>query len=259
MDKIAVFSDIHGNALALEAVLRDADQRGACTLINLGDLFYGPLWPKKTYDLLRPRDMLTVSGNQDRQLREAAEKKGPVNATLAFVLEDLGTEPVDWIRDLPAQSLLEEEIFLCHGAPENDLIYLLEDVSSGLPRLREDRDILELILPLAAPVILCGHSHLARVVTLSSGQLVINPGSVGLPAYRDELPVAHCMQTFTPHASYALLEKSAAGWQVDLVKVPYPHAAAARIARQRGREDWAACLTGGRAGEGPEAKGRFPV
>ena len=62
------------------------------------------------------------------------------------------------------------------------------------------------------PLILCGHTHLPRVVALSSGQLVVNPGSVGLPAYADDAPVAHAMQTFSPHASYAILESGPSGW-----------------------------------------------
>ena len=44
-------------------------------------------------------------------------------------------------------------------------------------------------------------THIPRVVYLANGfKIVINPGSVGLPAYKDELPVVHKMESGTPHA-----------------------------------------------------------
>lgn len=49
-------------------------------------------------------------------------------------------------------------------------------------------------------IIVCGHTHIPRVVYLANGKIIINPGSVGLPAYKDELPVMHKMESGTPHA-----------------------------------------------------------
>jgi predicted phosphodiesterase len=64
--KIAVIADIHGNAVALEAVLADIAVRGVDRVINLGDVVSGPLWPRETMDLLSGRDWLTIRGNHDR-------------------------------------------------------------------------------------------------------------------------------------------------------------------------------------------------
>ncbi|RWE04771.1 MAG: metallophosphoesterase, partial [Mesorhizobium sp.] len=51
--RIAVLADIHGNVLALDAVLADLERRGGADLIvNLGDLVSGPLWPRETMERL---------------------------------------------------------------------------------------------------------------------------------------------------------------------------------------------------------------
>ena len=75
--------------------------------------------------------------------------------------------------------------------------------------------------------------------------LVINPGSVGLPAYDDSHPHPHVIENGAPHARYAVLEKTAQGWQVDLRAVPYDYLAQATAAARNGREDWAHALATG--------------
>jgi hypothetical protein len=80
----------------------------------------------------------------------------------------------------------------------------------------------------------------------SGGQLVVNPGSVGLPAYADNTPVRHKMESGSPHARYAVLTNTTTGWRVELVAVPYDWEKAADRARVNGRNDWAARLESGR-------------
>lgn len=244
---IAVFADIHANVFALREVLADARKRGADTLINLGDSLYGPLAPRATYELLCAQQCITISGNQDRMLLEATEASRADNPTLQFVLDQLAGAPMDWLRTLPQELEITKSIFLCHGAPGDDQIYLLEDISSGKPLLRDNRTIQDLSGGCRAPVILCGHTHLPRLVTLDTGQIIINPGSVGLPAYHDDLPVPHTMENYSPHACYALLEMGEQGWSTAFIRVPYDHHQAAATAEQQGRHDWAGYLSTGRA------------
>lgn len=246
MNRIAVISDIHGNALALEAVLNHARQKGITEIINLGDIFYGPLWPLETYRLLEEAGPgATIRGNQDRLITEATEKDLKENPTLAFVVEDLGSEVIQWLRLLSAKISLAQEVLLCHGTPKSDTTYLLEDVSTGRAILRSKLEIMDLVGYTLEPIIFCGHSHIPRVVRLSSRQMVVNPGSVGLPAYDDDLPVKHVMETGSPHASYAILELGSTGWDVSLHRVGYDWEAAAQRAEELGRKDWARGLATG--------------
>ncbi|CAH2405148.1 hypothetical protein MES4922_40086 [Mesorhizobium ventifaucium] len=67
--RIAVLADIHGNVLALDAVLDDLRQRGGADLVvNLGDCVSGPLWPRETMERLEALALPTVRGNHDRRV-----------------------------------------------------------------------------------------------------------------------------------------------------------------------------------------------
>lgn len=244
--KLAVLSDIHGNLWALTAVLDDAKRRGITQFINLGDVLYGPLKPFETYELLKTLNVVTIQGNEDRDIYEFEPSRDESHPTLTYMLKELGEEPLEWLKSLPNTTVLAKEIFACHGIPTSDLVYLLEDISSGLPIVKDEATILSHLNEIKQPVVLCGHSHIARVVQLSSGQLIINPGSVGLPAYDDDAPGYHAMQNYSPLASYAVIEKQGEVWQVELLKVPYDVQSAVDQAQRQGRKDWAHWIKTGR-------------
>lgn len=244
--RVALLSDIHGNALALEAVLLDLASERIDAVMNLGDIFYGPLWPRRTWELLRTLNAVSIVGNEDRKLFDASAEAIASNATVAYNIRDLGDEPIEWMRRLPATAHVDG-IYACHGTPDSDLVYLLEDVGSGDAELRDETDIRTRLLAREERVIVCGHSHTPRALRLGDGTLIVNPGSVGLPAYHDDLPVPHRMQTGTPHARWALLEATPQGWCADLRATAYDHQTAARQAESRQRHDWAGWLRSGRA------------
>jgi predicted phosphodiesterase len=246
--KIGILADIHGNILALKAVLDDAKFRAVERFVNLGDILYGPLRPRETFELLQTIDAVTIQGNQDRDIYQATATQIENSRTLAYVIDDLGSEPIDWLRSLPQTQALTDEIFACHGSPRSDTVYLLEDVTQGFPVVKAEEAIQKELDGFGFPVILCGHTHIPRAVQLSSGSLVINPGSVGVPAYDDDFPNNHAMQNYSPLASYAIIEKGETGWRVELLKVPYEHSLAAEQARRQGRDDWARWIATGRAG-----------
>jgi putative phosphoesterase len=253
--RIAVLADIHANIWALEAVLADVEKQGADAVWNLGDIMHGALEPRATYDRLRKANIaLTIRGNQDRQLYEATGEQRRFDANLDWMIRDLGPDAIDWLRALPARAVYEDQVLLCHGSPSDDVCYLLEDVSSGHPVVRDEEQIVRLLGGAAQPVIVCGHTHIPRLVRLENGQMIVNPGSVGLPAYSDEAPTPHAMETYSPDASYAILEKTAAGWDVTFRRVPYDTTEAARAATEQERDDWAYQLTTGRVWKVDEAE-----
>ncbi|MBU4190765.1 MAG: metallophosphatase family protein [Pseudodesulfovibrio sp.] len=249
---LAVLADIHGNADALAAVLLDARQRGAVRFVNLGDTFYGPLDPAETWRMLRAMPMEAVLGNQDRIL---LDPDGPMAGMPAFraAREALGGEGLAWLAALPATlvtattRVTDRSIFLCHGTPASDTAYLLEDVATGRP-VQRDRVAIETDLTLVPPgctLVLAGHSH-HQGMAVCGRITVVNPGSVGLPAYDDDAP-PHAMASGSPHARYALLSPSPSGWDVLLTAVPYDWERAARLAQANGRSDWARWLATGLA------------
>jgi putative phosphoesterase len=191
--RIALVADIHANVWALDAVLSDIKKQRVDTVFNLGDILYGPLKPRATYDRLQALgDLLTIRGNQDRQIYDATEPDRRSNPTLDYVVKDLGEEPIRWLATLPPTAIFEEEIFLCHGTPASDETYLLEDVASLRPMLRPESEILRLVRSVRHPLIVCGHTHIPRLVSLANGQMIVNPGSVGC------LPIATICPSGTP-------------------------------------------------------------
>jgi predicted phosphodiesterase len=245
--RLAILADIHANLWALEAVLEHAKSREVDAFINLGDTLYGPLKPRATYDrLLQENFIATIQGNQDRMIYEATAREVTSIPTLSFVIRDLGEDPIHWLHDLPKTMAVGEDLYLCHGTPASDMAYLLEDIMEGLPEVRSEGAIRELLQGVRQPMVLCGHTHIPRVVELSTGQVIVNPGSVGVQAYDDIDPVRYRMQTFSPHACYSILEKNSHGWNVSLERVAYDHHAASEYARQMGRDDWAQGIATGR-------------
>ncbi len=246
--KIAILSDIHSNVYALKAVISDAKYRAVDLMVNLGDILYGPIAPKATFELLMEHDFITICGNQDRQIYEASTEEINSNPTMRFILKELGSKPLEWMKSLPFDKQLNNEIYLCHGTPSSDLVYLLENVELGYACLRTDNEIIELLNGQHSKVVCCGHTHThtPRTVKIKTGQLVVNPGSVGLQAYSDEEPTEHSMENFSSHASYAIIEKSYYGWAVQHIKVPYDIHSDVSDCKKRNRMDWVHFLETGR-------------
>lgn len=228
--RFAIISDIHGNCLALEAVLADIAEQGADVTLNLGDIVSGPMEPGRTVDLLLERDFPTLRGNHDRTLFDGGA--GPIDR---FARENLKPGQLDWLADLPPTLTIGGEIFMCHGTPRSDtapwLDNWMEQRSFTLP---DEAAVTAAAEGIDYPVMLCGHTHIARAVRLRDGRLVVNPGSVGLQ-----------MNYGSPDARYALIEQRNGAWSVTFRLVPYDYAAAARQAVANGFPRWSEVLTGG--------------
>jgi len=243
---VAVISDVHGNRWALEAVLRDIKRREIAAIVNLGDVLYGPLDPSGTAQILVDMDIPTVLGNQDRILLDPPRGKERV-PTLDYVLNVLTPEHIEWLKTFPMTLVVYDDFYLCHGSPDNDTKYLLADVTEAGVSLRSSDSLMKKLETVEQRIVLCGHDHVPRSVLLPDGRIIIDPGSVGLPAYDDALPFPHVMETGTPHARYCIVTRNEDGWWMEDIAVPYDWQAASDAALTHGRSDWAEWLRLGRA------------
>lgn len=244
---VAVLSDVHGNRWALEAVLEELDRRGVRRLLNLGDCLYGPLDPSGAAELLLRYEIPTVSGNEDRMILTPPGGPGD-SPTLEFTRADLDAAHLRWLESLPPTLATEDGIFMFHGTPRDDTEYLLFEVTPAGARPRDPNEVQALLPSTGGAPLLCGHDHVQQTVRLPDGRLVLDPGSVGLPAYDDDHPHHHVMQAGSPHARCSLLRRSDGAWMVEHLQVEYDWRAAAAAAERNGRPDWARWLLSGRAG-----------
>lgn len=235
--RLAVVSDIHGNLAALEAVVSDFKALGVDAVVNLGDSLSGPLLPRETAQFLMAQDWIHLAGNHERQILELHPASSNADT---YAHSQLGQEELAWLATLPHTRRFDSDVLLCHGSPTSDVTCLLQTGDRPATALQ----VAERLGEVDASLVLCGHSHVPRIVR-HQGQLIVNPGSVGQPAFADDYPYAHVIESGSPDARYALLERRGGRWRASLTVASYAHDEMAALARSRGRPDWARALTTG--------------
>jgi diadenosine tetraphosphatase ApaH/serine/threonine PP2A family protein phosphatase len=242
--RFAAIADVHGNYLALEAVIADIRAQGISEIVNLGDMASGPLDARRTMDTLMALDAVHVLGNHDRWLIDRpVEKMGSWERPAYAQLEQ---KHLDWLRTVPSTRIYRDQAFLCHATPADDNVYWLEAVTpEGSVRMAPLAAIEKEADGIAQPLILCGHTHIARTVRLGDGRLVVNPGSVGSPGFSYNVPFPHVIEAGTPDARYAILELISGNWSVTFRHVSYDHEAMAALARRNGDAEFASALATG--------------
>jgi diadenosine tetraphosphatase ApaH/serine/threonine PP2A family protein phosphatase len=178
---LALLYDIHGNLIALEEVLRDADAAGAESYLLGGDFGSWSPWPLETVERLRALPSSTwIRGNGERWLREPPTDRPEVLEALQRG-SGLGTEE-GWLYSLQAQYELDG-VLCVHGSP-------LSDVESFPSEPSEDDE--RMLNGVRDQTVVFGHSHLQFTRSGPNGTTLVNPGSAGMPLDGD------------PRAAYAL-------------------------------------------------------
>lgn len=170
--RIAALSDIHGNLPALEAVLADVEREDVGAIVVAGDSVSGP-WPAEVFDRLEAVGARIVRGNTDRlvEMHETHSRRAAWNEAR------LGAQRLSSVAGWPLTLELEVDglgaVLVCHATPVSD-----EPIYTPLT---PDDELIAVLGPVEADVLVCGHTHLQYDRKLSSGLRVVNPGSVGLP------------------------------------------------------------------------------
>lgn len=210
--KIAVFSDVHGNLPALEALYRDIQGQAVDAVYCLGDLVGFGSCPNEVIQFIRENHIPTVFGEYDEAaafhlpdpgMRTDVEaSSGSDSASFEWTKAALTEASRSFLQTLPMQirfTVGSKRVLLVHGSPRRVDEYL----SPGLPEAT-----IAALSRLAGCEVLCvGHTHQAGQIR-SGSTTIINPGSAGLG-----LQGGHT-------AVYAVLEL---GWrlQVSFHRVDY--------------------------------------
>ena len=215
--RIALISDIHGNQLALEAVLADAKRRHVERIVCLGDTAtLGPR-PRDVLSTLRALGCPCILGNHDAFLIEpelvARYTKVPVIVdAIERCREQLTEEDLAFVRTFREEYEValpgDRRLYLFHGSPDSNT----RDVLATTPGDELDA----MIGTRRASVMAGGHTHI-QMLRQHRGTWIVNPGSVGMP-FREY--VSGARPEIMPYAEYAIVDASTDVIGVELLRVP---------------------------------------
>jgi len=218
--KLAVFSDIHGNLQALQAVLASIEASQVDVVWCGGDLVGYGANPREVIREIQHRGLPTIMGNYDDgigYLRIACGCDYPTEMAM-----ELGQRSIAWtkattndadkiyLRNLPHRLVRDFEghqVVLVHGSPDALNEYLFED--------RPDDLFARHLETVNADILIFGHTHKPFHKQLG-GKHLVNSGSVGKPKHG------------SPEATYVLLNITRDNVDVQIVAVPYDVESAAR-------------------------------
>jgi predicted phosphodiesterase len=204
--RIAVFSDIHGNLVGLDACLADLHaQGGADAIVAAGDLCLDGPKPKKVLQRLEEVGAQAIRGNTDRYLSTPADEKfeTPEHLQLEWTRADLGDKWLQWLAALPFAIRVGEDdnqLLVVHANPSNDDEHIWPDADEAI--------LGRLIGEEPATAIAFGHLHLPYV-RVWRGKLLVNVSSAGLPKDGDA------------RACYAIFTERPGGWEVKHRRVDF--------------------------------------
>ncbi len=177
--RIAVFSDVHGNCVALDAALSDVDKQSVDGMVCLGDAIQGGSQPDETISRLREFRVPTVMGNSDYWLLtgETRSSGEPVSdaqlKVRAWSLSRLNEKDLDFIKQFKriiTLTLGDESLVCFHGSPASfdDLIW---------PTTSEE-EFVRMVSGFGDSILCGGHTHLQHLRRFKHS-FYFNPGSVG--------------------------------------------------------------------------------
>ena len=187
MTRLAALSDIHGNATAMEAVLKDISKEKPDAVLVAGDLVLNGPEPGLVVDVLRAlpaATTLVVQGNTDIAAADFDYSAafpwltdGVPDAfadAAEWAHDELGPERVDWLRRLPAERRwrIDDDtlVLVCHASPGSQ--------TAGFDQGLDPTVTIERVARTDARVIVCGHTHIPEVRDLG-WKIIVNDGSAG--------------------------------------------------------------------------------
>ena len=212
--RVAVVSDIHGNLMALDAVMTDLEKQAPDQVWCAGDLGWGGPWATECIERVRAAGWITVKGNTDVWItgdpqtiddRAQRERLEAIAAQHAISASD-----ADWLINLPFGHKAAGGVLMVHGTPDSQFDAPGPDAPANEFAPYEGKGI-----------VIYGHVHYAFVRRLADATIVCNPGSVGMPQDAET-------------ASYLLMDLQGGDAAFRHVRVSYDRRAAIAQAQRMG-------------------------
>jgi predicted phosphodiesterase len=216
--RIAIFSDVHGNLTALEAVLADINRQTVDSIVFAGDLcFIGPR-PSECLQLVRERGIASIYGNTDDWVLGRQQPPEARKATADWTRQQLNADEQAWLDALPFSIRYQrsdnpaDALHITHANPRDVNQIIFPPESEQVARYNQirqpDSELEPLLVGLEAAVLVFGHLHIPSVRTWGNLRLA-NISSVSIPGDND------------PRAKYAIFTWKAGSWEMELRRVSY--------------------------------------
>lgn len=231
--QVALISDIHGNAVALDAVLAELDDVNPDRIVCLGDVATGPQ-PSRALDRVQRLGCPVVMGNADEELvdppsaprrtEDADEDLQRFEDIVNWCAEQLSDDQLQYVRSFDPTvevPLGDETSLLCyHGSTESH--------SDRIVATTSEATLDELFAGVEATVLAGGHTHV-QLFRRYGDAIVLNPGSVGL-AYEERRATDTLYNP--PWAEYALVTRSDESLRTELRRTAFDAVEFVRATRE---------------------------
>ncbi|HET8845207.1 MAG TPA: metallophosphoesterase family protein [Ktedonobacteraceae bacterium] len=217
---VAIISDIHGNLIALDAVLDDIAARQIQQIICLGDVAATGPQPREVIARLKQIACPVVMGNTDDWLLEPKLKEHTdperqrIQEIEFWAFEQLSSEDRTYLAGFQPTILYKLEnsqhLLAYHGSPRS--------YSEHISPTTLDSDLDAALSGHQADIFIGGHSHM-QMFRRHRRSLVLNPGSVGL-AFNHTWPFDKTTRN-PPWAEYAIIDTLNGGLNIELHRVPF--------------------------------------
>lgn len=219
MIQIAIFSDVHGNLPALNAVLEDIERRGIRQKFCLGDLVDFAPWGNEVIEKIRDLNVPCLMGNHDERIAfdipiVPLSKHSEEETNARFIAIDhskrsMTEENKKFLSQLPFHLKLNYKIGnrhwniqLVHSSLSSNDTYLYE--------AEDDEVFVNMLEESQSDIVVMGHTHLSFKKSFENKKWAVNCGSVGRSKEENRL------------ASYVILTMSQEEIIPEIVQIDYP-------------------------------------
>ncbi|AZA51230.1 metallophosphoesterase [Chryseobacterium carnipullorum] len=219
MIQIAIFSDVHGNLPALNAVLEDIERRGIRQKFCLGDLVDFAPWGNEVIEKIRDLNVPCLMGNHDERIafdipifplsKHSEEETNARFIAIDHSKRSMTEENKKFLSQLPFHLKLNYKIGnrhwniqLIHSSLSSNDTYLYE--------AEDDEVFVNMLEESQSDIVVMGHTHLSFKKSFENKKWAVNCGSAGRSKEENRL------------ASYVILTMSQEEIIPEIVQIDYP-------------------------------------
>lgn len=209
--KLAIISDIHGNLIAFNEIIKDINNQQVDDIIFLGDLVMNGPQPVEVFEAIKEiQPVVWIRGNTDNWLKEVDESFVPKSkreeylySLYSYAQQRLSKSQIDYLLNYPEEQIISVGGYTFHCVHGSN-----KSANEPIGVMRSIDDFNNIVKDVEADFLLCGHTHMPFISSYK-GLNILNPGGVGFSLDAD------------PRASYGLVEIDDTNYNISIRRLTY--------------------------------------